>query len=206
MQRVWLRVALAAGAGLVPVVVCCSALLAIARFIDAWTSYQYGEVGSYSYGATPPPSTTLLVFIVTTVILELASFSLPPLALGARGGRALIVAVLYSLGFVALVFGVIVISFPFPITTLEVVYPLAFLAWVGPSALGSLIAVQGEGRMVARILPATLIVAALAIYCASVIAFRLSGGGERGLSLAPLVVAASSWVVLPAIVASLRSD
>jgi hypothetical protein len=201
VRRVWLRVALAAGVGLVPVVICCSALLAIAHFIIAWTSSQY----SSSYSDTPPPSTTLLVFIVTTVILGLVSFSLPPLALGARGGRALIIAVLYSLGFRALVFGVIGIFF-FSRPSVEVVYPLAFLAWVGPSALGSLIAVQGEGRMVSRILPATLIVAALAIYCASVIAFRLSGGGDRGLSLAPLVVAASSWVVLPAIVASLRPD
>jgi hypothetical protein len=202
VQRVWLQVALAAGAGLVPVVVCCSALLAIARFIIAWTSSQ--SPGGY-YSAPPPPSTTLLVFIVATVILGLVSFSLPPLALGARGGHALIIAVLYSLGFGALVLGVFVIVF-IPSQSLEVVYPLAFLAWVGPSLLGSLIAVQGEGRMVSRILPATLIVAALAIYCASVLAFRLSGGGDRGLSFAPLVVAASSWVVLPAIVASLRSD
>jgi hypothetical protein len=47
--------------------------------------------------------------------------------------------------------------------------------------------------------------AAVAIYCASSLVYWASYG-EEGLPyfLAPLIVASSSWLVVPAIVASLR--
>ena len=49
------------------------------------------------------------------------------------------------------------------------------------------------------------VIAAVAIYCASSLVYWASYG-EEGLPyfLAPLIVASSSWLVVPAIVASLR--
>jgi hypothetical protein len=93
-----------------------------------------------------------------------------------------------------------------------VVYPLTLMALVGTSALGSLDAVQGEGRIAAAMLRATLI-AALTIYCASLFAIwatAVLGGGWPDLDWPtlpiPIIVAAFSWPVLPGLVASLRSE
>jgi len=209
VRRDWIRVALAAGAGLVSLVACFGAFYAIQRFHSQQVQYHLHPWLEYS----EPASTTLRVVMVATVILALASFTLPPLALGARPGRVLSTSVLCSIGFYtfANLYFVILTSGSNTLNTL-VVYPLMLMVLVGTSALGSLVAVHGEGRIAARILPATLI-AALTIYCASLFAIwatTVRGGGWPDLDwptlLIPIIVAAFSWPVLPGIVASLRSD
>jgi hypothetical protein len=166
------------------------------------------------YGATPSPSTTVtviwLVLGLTTPFVGVASFSLPSLALGANWKRALIIAGLCGL----VVFGAVIFfvlraastasSAVLPVSVVRA-YLLALAALVGTPALGSLLAVRGDERMVSRILPLTL-VTALAMYCASLFAFWLYYGQSYGqLFLIPLIVAALSWPVLPGVVAALRS-
>lgn len=216
MRRVWLPVPLAAGAGLVSLVACFGAFYAIYRF--DYQLYIYHLNLEYPRYLNPPPSATLRQVMVYTVILAWASLTLPPLALGAKLGRALLTGVLCSFGFgtfVILYFSILN-SGSHALNKL-VLYPLALMALVGTSVVGSLVAVQGEGRMAAHILPATLI-AALTLDGASLFAYWLFLYGERSNFLifapiewsnlpilAPIVVAAFSWPVLPGIAASLRS-
>jgi hypothetical protein len=203
-RRVLLPVALAAGAGLVPLVLFVVALLALRSFFVALVDASYSSYAS-SYDANPSQglAVTWLVLCLTILIAGVASFSLPALALGANRKRALIIAGLCALGFgAALFFLSRLASFGVFLEHL-----LALTALVGTPALGSLLAVLGDDRMVSRILPLTL-VAALAMYCASLFAYWLYYGQLtiRGdLNLMSLLVGALSWPVLPGVVAALRS-
>jgi hypothetical protein len=87
---------------------------------------------------------------------------------------------------------------------------ISFMALVGTSAVGSLVAVREEGQVGAPTIGATLITA-LAIYGASLFTYWIVTDAfgftiDYWSSLfAGMLVAASSWVVLPGIVAMLRS-
>jgi hypothetical protein len=191
VQRVWLRVALAAGAGLAPLMVCSGAPVAIVLLLFATTS---GFVLSSS-----APSPFFWVGLVIILIVATASFSLPALALGARGGHATKTALLSALGFCAFVFFVFV-SFE-NVTAV----PFALMALVATPIVGSLVAVREEGPLTVR-LGRAIVIAAVAMYCASLLAWWAYGAEDWPYYLAPLIVASSSWAVVPAIVASLRPD
>jgi hypothetical protein len=200
VRRDRLRVALAAGAGLVTVVIWFSALYATSRYITAVLEYQAQDTYYYTSPSLGKAVNTWLYLASVTVILALPSFSLPPLALGARGDRALIIAVLYGLGFCA--FAVFwIVSLPNNAITIV----LALMALVATPVIGALVAVREEGPITPR-LSRAIMIAAAAIYCASLLAYWAVHGEEGWLgSLAPVIVASSSWLVLPAIVVSLRS-
>jgi hypothetical protein len=75
----------------------------------------------------------------------------------------------------------------------------------GTPAISSLVAIREDGPIAARTLRATLITAS-AIYGASLLAYWLEVFGESWSTiLAALIVAASSWLVIPGLVALLRS-
>jgi hypothetical protein len=188
--RVWLRVALAAGAGLAPLVVCSGAPVAIVLLLFSTTS---GFVLSSS-----APSPFFWVGLVIILIVATASFSLPALALGARGGHLTKTALLSGIGFCAFV------VFVFASFEHVTAVPYALLALVATPVVGSLVAVREEGPLTARLGRATGI-AAVAIYCASLLAWWLVPVEEVWLyAWSPFIVAASSWAVLPGIVALLR--
>ncbi len=72
--------------------------------------------------------------------------------------------------------------------------------------MGSLFAVQEEeGHSVTVGLGRVTVIAAVSIYCASLVAYWLVPEDPSPISFAPYVVAAFSWSVLPGIVAKLRS-
>ena len=83
------------------------------------------------------------------------------------------------------------------------------MAIVATPVIGSLFAVREDYHYTVRLLRATVI-GAVAIYCASLLAVLLAiwlvRGGEGWLYalLVPVIVASTSWLVLPAIVAALR--
>ena len=189
MRRVWLRVALAAGAGLAPLVVCSGAPVAIVLLAFATTS---GFVLSSS-----APSPFFWVGLVIILIVATASFSLPALALGARGRHVTKTALLSGIGFCAFV---VFVYASFEHVT---AVPYVLLALVATPIVGSLVAVRQEGPLTARLGRATVI-AAVAIYCASLLAWWAYGAEDWTYYLAPLIVASSSWAVLPGIVALLR--
>ena len=189
MRRIWLRVALAAGAGLAPLVVCAGAPVAVVLLLFATTS---GFVLSSS-----APSPFFYVGLVIILIVAIASFALPALALGARGGHLTKTALLSGLGFCAFVLFVFV--------SFENVMAVAFalMALVATPVVGSLVAVREEGPLTVRLGRATTI-AAVAMYGASLLAWWAYGLEDWPYYLAPLIVASSSWAIVPAIVASLR--
>jgi hypothetical protein len=135
------------------------------------------------------------------VIFAWVSLSLPPRALGAREDHLLKTRLLSGLCFCAFVFGSF-LCFAMP----PFLGPLIpFGALVGTPAIGSLVTIREEGPIAARTLRATPITAS-AIYCASLLAYWLEVYGESWSTiLAALIVAASSWLVLPGIVALLHS-
>ena len=189
VRRIWLRVALAAGAGLAPLVVCAGAPVAVVLLLFATTS---GFVLSSS-----APSPFFYVGLVIILIVAIASFALPALALGARGGHLTKIALLSGLGFCAFVLFVFV--------SFENVMAVAFalMALVATPVVGSLVAVREEGPLTVRLGRATTI-AAVAMYGASLLAWWAYGLEDWPYYLAPLIVASSSWAIVPAIVASLR--
>jgi len=73
------------------------------------------------------------------------------------------------------------------------------------NAVGSLFAIREDYRYTGGLVRASVI-RAVAIYCASLLAIWLVRGGEGWLlySLVPVIVASTSWLVVPAIVAALR--
>jgi hypothetical protein len=140
------------------------------------------------------------------MIVAGASLSLPPRALGAREGHLLKTTLLSGLCFCVFVF----VSFLSLVTASFLVPLISLMALVGTSAVGSLVAVREEGRVAAPTIRATLITA-LAIYIASLFAywivteaFGLTTDYWSSL-FAGMVVAGSSWPVLPGVVAMLRS-
>jgi hypothetical protein len=141
--------------------------------------------------------------VVAAMILAGTGLSLPALALGARGRNALKPTVLSASVFGAFLF--------FFIMSLDSSYgsaaALSLLALVGGSVVDPLIAVrEEESHSVAVRLGRVSVVAAVAIYCASLLAYWLIPDTfAMGFFFLPYVVAATSWPVLPAIVAMLRS-
>jgi hypothetical protein len=118
-----------------------------------------------------------------------------------EGGHALKTTVLSSLVFGAFVFYFLILD-----STVSFPVPLTFMALVITSAMGSLVAVQKEeGHSVAVRLGRVTVTAAVAIYCASLLAYWLVPRDTSPSYLAPYVVAAFSLPVLPAIGAMLRS-
>ena len=159
-----------------------------------------------SFGAGGPLFSKPVLFwagVVTVLLFAGASLSLPPLALGARGGHALKTTLLSGLCFCAFV-----LIFFWSLTTVSSGPRLMALApLIATPAIGSLGAILEGGQIAARPLWATII-AALAIYgasCASLFASYWSVSDWHAFR-AGMVVAAFSWPVLPGIVALLRSD
>jgi hypothetical protein len=193
----WPQVTLAVIAGLGSLAVCSGAVAVIVLLFIASIDFG-GWIGSSLNPAL------FLVGVLAAVVVAWASLSLPSLALGAGGGHLLKTTLLSGLGFCAFVFGsFLTLAMP---PFLAPLIPLMGL--VGTPAVGSLVAVREVGQIGARALRASLI-AALAIYGASLLAYW-SIFGEDGASgpsiLGPLIVAATSWPVLPGIVAMLRSS
>jgi hypothetical protein len=198
VQRDWLQVALAALAGLGSLAVCSGAFVAIGLLL----------IASMSFGAGGPLSSEPVLFwagVVTVLLLAGASLSLPALALGARGGHALKTTLLSSLVFGGCVF--------FSVLSLDSSYgsaarTVSLIALVITSAVGSLVGGREEGgRSLLEVrLGLVIVIAAGAILSASLVAYWLVPQDNIWASfLAPYVVGASSWLVLPAIVAMLRS-
>jgi hypothetical protein len=79
MQRVWLQVVLAAGAGLASLVVCSGAVWVIIRLFVASINFHW-------IGSSLDPPLFWLGFSAA-MLFAWASLSLSPLALGARGPR-----------------------------------------------------------------------------------------------------------------------
>jgi len=190
VRRVWLRVALAAGAGLASVAVCSGTVaIIVLLFIYATDLSIFG-----SSSASP----LFYVGVVAATMVAWASLLLPPLALGARGGHVLKTTLLSGFCFCAFVF----VSFMYLATASFAVPLVSLMALVGTPVLGSLGAILEEGRIAARPLRATLF-AGSAIYCASLLTYFLVPDYWPS-RFTPMVVAASSWTVVPGIVASLR--
>ena len=194
MRRVWLRVALAAGAGLVSLVVCSGVLVAIVTLFS-YTTDWFVIMGSGSW-----PRPIFWVGLVGLIIVAAAGLSLPARALGATKDHVTNTVALSVLGFCAFVFFVVAsLANPF------VGVPLALMAIVATPVVGSLFAIQEEYHYTVRMGRATVI-AAVAIYCASLLAFWWVYAQDSSLLyyLVPVYVAASSWLVVPAVVAALR--
>lgn len=190
----WFRATLAAGAGLGSLVVCSGAMVAIFLLI----------VSTLDFGAAEPLSSRPVLFwvgVLTATIFGGASLALPALALGAREERALKANVLSGLCFCAFVLFCFL-----SLTTVSIVPRfVALAALIAAPPLGALIAVHEEGQVALGLLWAAAITASV-IFCASLLAFWLVPKYDWPSTLAPVVVAASSWPVLPALVAVLRSD
>ena len=196
MQRVWLRVALAAGAGLASLVVCSGTLVAIVLLLLNTTSSSGWAFGS----STSWPSPIFWVGLVVLIIVGAAGLSLPARALGAERDHVTNTALLSGLGICAFVFFVVAsLLNPF------VGVPLALMAIVATPVIGSLFAIREDYHYTVGLVRATVIVAA-AIYCASLLAFWWVYAQDSSLPyyLVPVYVAASSWLVVPGIVAALR--
>jgi hypothetical protein len=197
VQRVWLRVAfrvaLAAGSGLASLVVCSGALVAIALLLSNTTDL-FPIMGS---GSGPRP--IFWVGLVILIIVAAAGLSLPARALGAKMDHVTNTAVLSVLGICAFVVFVVV-----SLVNRLVGVPLALMAIVATPLIGSLFAIREDYHYTVGLVRATVI-GAVGIYCASLLAIWLAHGVEGWLYyLVPVIVASSSWVVVPAIVASLR--
>jgi hypothetical protein len=195
-RRVWLQVALAALAGLGSLAVCSGALVAIVLLLFA--AGDFGWIGS---------SLDPIYFwlgVVAALMFAGASLSLPARALGAKWDHVTNTALLSGLGLCAFVVFVFVsLVNPF------VGVPLALMAMVATPVIGSLFAIREDYHYTVPPVRATVI-AAVAIYCASLLATLLAiwliRGGEGWLYslLVPVIVASTSWVVVPGIVAALR--
>jgi hypothetical protein len=193
VQRGWLQVALAAGAGFGSLAVCFGAFVAIGYLVIA--SIQFGWVGS----SLDPP--LFWLGVSAALILAGAGLSLPALALGARGRHVLKTTVLSGLVFGACVY----FFFASLVTVSPVPRLISLMAVVGAPAMGSLFAVYEDEGYISVRLGRVTVIAAVSIYCASLVAYWLIPEDTSPSSFAPYVVAAISWPVLPAIVAMLRS-
>jgi hypothetical protein len=133
------------------------------------------------------------------IIVAAAGLSLPARALGAKRDHVTNTAVLSGLGICAFVFFLFA-----SLGNLFVGMPLALMAIVATPLIGSLFVIPEDYRFTVRLVRAPVI-AGVAIYCASLLAIWLVRGGEGWLyALVPVIVASTSWLVVPAIVAALR--
>jgi hypothetical protein len=199
MRRVWLRVSLTAGAGLVSLAVCSGAFVVISALVFS-IALSMGDFFGLLGSPYLNPVLSLLG-IGIALLVAVVSLSLPALALGARGGHLRSSALLSGLGFCAFVF----FLFESAGEVASVLFTLtALAALVATPVIGSLVAVREEGPLAVRLGRASVI-GAVAIYCASLLAWSVYGGQE-GLpySYAPVIVGSSSWLVVPGIVALLR--
>jgi hypothetical protein len=191
-------VAVAAGAGLASLVGCFGTLAAIVLLFSQTTDV-FVIMGSSS-GPTP----IFWVGLVILMIVAAAGLSLPARALGAKWDHVTNTALLSGLGLCAFVVFVVV-SFVNP----YIGVPLALMAIVATPVIGSLFAIREDYRYTVVPVRATMI-GAVAIYCASLLAALLAiwlvGGGEGWVYalLVPVIVASTSWVVVPGLVAALR--
>jgi len=151
------------------------------------------------------PSPIFWVCLVILIIVAAAGLSLPARALGAKRDHVTNTALLSGLGLLAFVFFLFV-SFGNP----YVGVPLALMAIVATPLIGSLFAIREDYRYTGGLVRASVI-GAVAIYGASLLATLLAiwlGRGGEGWwlysLLVPLIVASTSWLVVPAIVAALR--
>ena len=138
--------------------------------------------------------------LVILIIVAASGLSLPARALGAKRDHVTNTAVLSGLGICAFVF--------FLFASLANPYvrvPLALMAIVATPLIGSLFAIREDYRYTGGLVRASVI-GAVAIYCASLLAIWLGRGGEGWwlYYLMPVIVASTSWLVVPAIVAALR--
>jgi MFS family permease len=157
VQRVRVRVVLAAGAGLGSLALCSGAVAVIVLLFIA--SIDFGWIGSSLNPAI------FWVGLVILIILAAAGLSLPARALGAKRDHVTNTAVLSVLGLCAFVF--------FVVGSLVNPYfgvPLALMAIVATPVVGSLVAIREDYRLTVGLVRATVI-AAVAIYCASLLAF-----------------------------------
>ena len=203
MRRIWLRAALAAGAGLASLVVCSAVAIAFLLLLSNAAVWWFSIFGSPSSG----PSLIFWVGLVILMIVAAAGLSLPALALGARGGHLTKPVVLSVLGFCA--FMVLALTTPF----IPPEVPLTLMAMVATPLIGSLFAIREDYRYTVALVEGPTVIGAGAIYCAALLAtlvamwLRSVEPGWLFLPLlVPLIVASTSWVVLPAIVAALRHD
>jgi hypothetical protein len=203
VRRIWLRVALAAGAGLASLVVCSAVAVAFLLLLSNAATWWYSIYGIPSSG----PSLIFWVGLVILLIVAAAGLSLPALALGARGRHLRNTVVLPVLSFCTfMVFAVSVIVIPLAV-------PLVLLALVATPLIGSWFAIREDYRYTVALVEGPTLIGAGAIYGASLLAtlvamwLRSVEEGWLFLPLVlPLIVASSSWLVLPAIVAALRPD
>jgi hypothetical protein len=162
VRRIWLRVALAAGAGLASLVVCSAVLVAILLLLSNTTEWSF-ILGSPSW-----PSPIFWVGLVILIIVAAAGLSLPARSLGAKRDHVTNTALLSGLGICAFVFFVVV-SFVAPFAGV----PLALMAIVATPLIGSLFAIREDYRYTVGLVRATVIGAG-AIYCASLLATLLA--------------------------------
>ena len=198
VQRVWIQVALAALAGLGSLTLCCGAFVAIGALL-----FSEGDLAIIPLYLRS--QALYWIGLVSAVLFAGAGLSLPALALGARWEDALKPAVLSSPVFGAFVF--------FFLLSLDSRYggfvagAISLMALVETSVVGSLVTLQEEeGHSVAVRLGRVTVIAAVTIFCASLLAYSLFWLGAADLSsfLTPYIVAAFSWLVLPAMVAKQR--
>ena len=102
VRRVWLRVALATGAGFASLVVCSGVLVAIVLLFTNTTD------ALAIMGSSSAPSPIFWVGLVILIIVAAAGLSLPARALGAKRDHVTNTAVLSVLGLCAFVFFVVV--------------------------------------------------------------------------------------------------
>jgi hypothetical protein len=203
VRRIWLRGALAAGAGLASLVVCSAVAVASLLLLSNAAEWWYFIYGIPSSG----PSPIFWVGLVILLIVATAGLSLPARALGARGRHLTKTAVLSVLGFCASVVFVVA-SLVIPLGA----PPLALMAIVATPLIGSLFAIREDYRYTVGLVEGPALIGAGAIYCASLLATLLAiwlSRVEEGWHflpplVLPLIVASSSWVVVPGIVAALR--
>ena len=139
MRKIWLRAALAAGAGLASLVVCPGVLVAIVFLLSNTTEWSLFMGGSTSW-----PSATFWVGLVILMSVAAAGLSLPARALGARGGHITKTALLSVLGFWAsVVLAVVVIVMPYAAV-------FALMTIVATPLIGSLFAIREEYHYTAR--------------------------------------------------------
>ena len=187
----WFRATVAAVAGLGSLVVCSGAGVAIAFLLLL--------LGDYVVWLGRLDLPLFLLGVGTAVTLALASLSVPAVALGARGGHVTKTVVLSSLGFFAFVFlSIVSLGNEFAVS-------FALMGLVATPAVISLVAIQEKANTALRV-PRAAVLAAVAIYCASLLAYWLVPTDDWPGVLTPVFMAASSWPVLPALVAALRSD
>jgi hypothetical protein len=171
------------------------ALVAIVLLLLITTSSSGWAFGNSTSGPRP----IFWVGLVGLIIVAAVGLSLPARALGAKRDHVTNTALLSVLGFCAFVFFVVA-----SLVNPYIGVPLALMAIVATPVVGSLFAIPEDHRHTVGLVRATVI-GAVAIYCASLLAIWLVRGGECWLySLVPVIVASTSWLVLPAIVASLR--